>query len=419
MSSGGNEGTGGHEPPTEQGTRVPAVESTSPPNVRAFATIWVTLFLDLLGFGIVIPVLPFYATEHGASPAVVALLATTFSLAQFVMSPVLGRLSDMHGRRPIMLLSIAGSCASMLVLGFAGALWMVFLARLVSGICNANVSTANAYIADRVPPAERARYMGMMGSAIGMGFVFGPAVGGLLSTEDFPELPFFVAAGLAAINFGMAWWWLPESRAPQHAGPRRSVSPWSALLRLRELRGTAFGALAVVSFGFFIAFSAMESTFALLTEVRLNWTARDTGYCFSLVGACIAFSQAVLLMRLVRRFGEKRTLVFGMCVQALGLTVIGLSTVVPPMVIGAALLATGNGLVSPATSAMVSRLSSPEDQGLNLGVIQSVSALARIFGPAVAGLLFEHVAPGAPMFVGAFVVIAVLLVMSGRIETPK
>jgi DHA1 family tetracycline resistance protein-like MFS transporter len=398
------------------GDEVASTPAPPPVGMGAFATIWLALFLDLFGFGIVIPVLPFYATEHGASPAVVALLATTFSFAQFMMSPVLGRLSDVHGRRPIMLLSIAGSCMSMVVLGFAGALWMVFLARLVSGICNANVSTANAYIADRVPPADRARYMGAMGSAIGIGFVFGPAVGGLLSTESMPELPFFFAAGLAALNFLMAWMWLPESRAPQHAGPRRPVSPFYALARLKEVRGTALGALTLISFGFFIAFSAMEATFALLTEARLGWTARDTGYVFSLVGLSIAFSQAVLLNRLVHKFGEKVTLTIGIVIQAAGLLIIGLATVVPPMVVGAAVLAIGNGLVSPATSVICSRMSSAEDQGLNLGLIQSASALARIFGPAAAGLIFEHVAPGAPMFVGAFVVIAVFLYASPKLE---
>jgi MFS family permease len=214
----------------------------------------------------------------------------------------------------------------------------------------------------------------------------------------------------------MAWMWLPESRAPQRSGPSRPMSPFFALARLKEVRGTALGALTLISFGFFIAFSAMEATFALLTEVRLGWTARDTGYVFSLVGLSIAFSQAVLLNRLVRRYGEKTTLTIGIVIQAAGLCIIGFSTVVPPMVVGASVLAIGNGLVSPATSVMCSRMSSPEDQGMNLGLIQSASALARIFGPAAAGLIFEHVAPGAPMFVGAFVVIVVFLIASPRLE---
>lgn len=399
----------------------PALTSPLPPRASqfgrgAFATIWLTLFLDLFGFGIVIPVLPYYATTHGASPAVVALLATAFSFAQFVMSPVLGRLSDVHGRRPVMLLSVAGSCASMLVLGFAQTLWMVFLARFVSGMCNANVSTANAYIADRVDPSDRAKYMGMMGSAIGIGFVFGPAVGGLLSTDAWPQLPFFCAAGLAGINFVMAWLWLPESRAPQQAvAGRRIVSPLASLARLAGLRGTSLGALALVCFGFFIAFSAMESTFALLTEARLGWTARDVGYVFSFVGVCIAATQALLLQRLVGRFGEKRTLAIGICLQGVGLVTIGAATGGAMIVVGAGFLATGNGLVSPASSALVSRISSPDQQGLNLGIVQSASALARIIGPAVAGVLFDHVAPGAPMFVGASVALLVLVLAAPRI----
>lgn len=159
-----------------------------------------TLFLNLVAFGIVIPVLPFYAQHFGASPKLVTLLSTTFSLGSFLMSPVLGRLSDRFGRRPVMLISIAGSCISMVILGFAQTLGMVFLARVVSGISSANVSTAQAYVADRVEPAERARYMGMMGAAIGMGFVFGPAIGGLLSPPGHPELPFLCAAGLNALN---------------------------------------------------------------------------------------------------------------------------------------------------------------------------------------------------------------------------
>jgi len=386
----------------------------------AFATIWLTLFLDLLGFGIVIPVLPYYATEHGASPAVVTLLSTSFSLAQFVMAPVLGRISDRHGRRPVMLLSIAGSCASMLVLGFATTLWMVFLARLVSGTCNANVSTANAYIADRVAPRDRARYMGMMGSAIGMGFVFGPAIGGLLSTPGHPELPFLCAAVLAAVNWVMAWVWLPESVERKRASAATGgSSPWRSLGRLLDVRGTPLAALVMVSFGFFFAFSAMESTMALLTEARLGWDARHTGYMFSMVGACIVISQTVLLGRLVRRFGEKRTLVIGLVVQAVGLAGCAIAFTVVHMVVSAAFIAVGNGLVSPSTSAIVSRVSSAEDQGLNLGLVQSAAALSRIFGPALAGVLFEHISPGAPMAVAAVVVIGVVLLVAPRIRVER
>ncbi len=400
---------------------VPPTGSGEPPSqgvsAGAFATIWLALFLDLLAFGIIIPVLPFYATHHGASPAVVSLLSTTFSLSQFVMSPVLGRISDQYGRRPVMLVSIAGSCASMLVLGFAGALWMVFVARLVSGMCNANVSTANAYVADRVAPRERARYMGMMGSAIGMGFVFGPALGGLLSSADHPERPFLFAAALAAVNWVMAFFLLPESHRPGGAATtaRPAIAPWKAFGRLASVRGTPLAAMVVVAFGFFFAFAAMESTFALLTEARLGWDARHNGYIFSWIGVCLAASQAVILPRLVRRFGERRTLVIGLVVQGTGLVFTGLGGSVAAMVVAATCVACGNGLVSPSTSAIVSRVSTAEDQGLNLGIVQSASALARIVGPAIAGVLFEHVAHGAPMLLGAAIVALVAIFVAPRI----
>lgn len=390
-----------------------------PVPMGAFATIWLTLFLDLLGFGIVIPVLPYYASEHGASPALVTLLSTAFSLAQFVMSPVLGRLSDRHGRRPVMLLSIAGSCAAMLVLGFASALWMVFLARVVSGSCNANVSTANAYIADRVAPKDRARYMGMMGSAIGMGFVFGPAIGGLLSSDAWPELPFLCAAGLAFVNFLMALKWLPESVERKTVAPSGGrSSPLRALVRLLDVRGT-LATLVWVTFGFYLAFAAMESTMALLTEARLGWDARHTGYMFSLVGACIVISQTVLLGRSVRQFGEKRTLVIGLVVQAVGLAACATAFGAVHMVAGSAVIALGNGLVTPSTSAIVSRISSADEQGLNLGIVQSAAALSRIAGPALAGVLFEHVSPGAPMAVGAAIVLAVALLIAPRVSVDR
>ena len=235
--------------------------------IRAFATLFFTLFLDLVAFGIIIPVLPFYAEGFGASAQVVTLLSTAFSLAQFVASPVLGRISDRYGRRPVMLVSIGGGVASMVLLGLATSLWMVFMARVVNGFANANIATAHAYVADRVAPAKRAKYMGLMGAAIGLGFVFGPVIGGLLSTPGMPYLPFFIAAGLGALNWLMAWRWLPESHRPEKAtgAPAHGkTSTWATSLRV--LSGTPLGILAMINFAFFLTFSAMESTFALAPE---------------------------------------------------------------------------------------------------------------------------------------------------------
>jgi len=383
---------------------------------RALLTVWFTLFLDLVSFGIVIPVLPFYATHFGAAVWVVTLLSTGYSAAQFVMAPVLGRLSDRHGRRPVMLISIAGSVAAMLVLGFANALWMVFAARIISGMCNANVSTAHAYVADRVPPALRAKYMGMMGTAVGLGFIFGPSIGGLLSRPEQPELPFLVGAGLSAANWLMAFFWLPESHRPNRAaGPQ---APRPSLLQVvgdRTFWRTQLGVLVLVTFGFFVAFAAMESTFALFTAAVFDWTARENGKYFSLIGAVIVLVQGLVVGRAVASFGERRTLIMGLCSLSFGFAAASMATAGWMLPAVAVLIAGGNGLIMPSLNALISRNSTSETQGMNMGFTQSAGALGRILGPMMAGALFEAVSPATPMAtasaVAAVVAVASLLLI--------
>ncbi len=388
--------------------------------LAAFATLWLTLFFDLVGFGIIIPVLPFYASSFGASPQTVTLLSTTFSLAQFGAAPVLGRLSDRVGRRPVMLVSIAGSCISMLGLGFASARWMVVLARVVSGLCTANVSTAHAYVADRVAPVRRAKYMGLMGSAIGLGFVFGPAIGGLLSRPEHPELPFLVAAGVAGINWLMALVWLPESRRSEPQAP--APAPVAPISRSRAivnaLWGTALGWLVVVNLCFFVAFSAMESTYALLLEAVLGWGAQETGGVFTLLGVVIVITQGVLVGRLVAATGERNTLLVGLSLLIVAFCTLGLMSVAWVAVLGSALLACGNGLTTPTINALVSRASRAGEQGYNMGLAASAASLGRIVGPANAGVAFERLGPGVPMLVSAGVVAMAALVVLRWVRVP-
>ena len=404
---------------TTDSADVPVFEMESAARKKALFTVAFTLFLDLVAFGMILPVLPYYAESHGGSPAVVALLSTAFSFAQFLMSPVLGRLSDRRGRRPVMLISIAGSVASALVLGFASALWIVFVARLLSGASKANVSTAHAYVSDIVKPSQRARYMGLMGAALGMGFVFGPGIGGLLSTESMPTLPFFCAAGLNAINFVMAYKWLPETHFRRGEGDDKRRPGLSAALE--SMRGRAFGTLMLIVFVYFLAFAAMESTFALYSEAEFHWGARETGVFLTFVGLCIAFSQGVLVGKFVDRVGEAWTMSVGIIGLGLGLGLMGLlphlqewfgiplvgagGAVTLPAVgmfgIAGLLTAVGNGLMMAPSSALVSKTSTPEEVGFNMGIKESSSALARITGPVIAGSLFEIFDPGAPMIAGA------------------
>jgi multidrug resistance protein len=398
---------------------------------RALITVAFALFLDLMAFGMILPVLPYYAESHGASAAVVALLSTAFSLAQFIMAPVLGRWSDRYGRRPVMLISIGGSVVSALVLGFANALWVVFAARVFSGISKANVSTAHAYVSDIVEPSQRARYMGMMGAALGMGFVFGPAVGGLLSFESMPTLPFFAAAGLNVLNLIMAFVWLPESNLDRGEGQERRRKGLGPVLE--KMRGRAFGTLVIMTFVYFMAFAAMESTFALFTEHEFSWGPKETGMFLTLMGLAIAIAQGILVGRVVDRWGEARTLMAGITALACGLGLtgllphleawLGLQLVGPDggvtlVAVGlfaacAIGIALGNGLSMAPISALVSRTSEPHEVGFNMGVKESSSALARITGPVVAGTLFEVFEPSAPMLAGAAFCVLNLMLAAG------
>jgi DHA1 family tetracycline resistance protein-like MFS transporter len=397
---------------------------------RALSTVALTLFLDLAGFGIILPILPYYAESFDASETAVALLSTAFSAAQFVMAPVLGRLSDRHGRRPVMLLSIFGSIAAGLVLGFAHALWVVFAARVVAGCCKANVSTAHAYVADLIPPKERAKYMGMMGAAMGMGFVFGPAIGGLLTFDDMPALPFFVSAALSAVNLAMAAIWLPETHFPDRNRIARSDATKERLSigrRLRDtagrIQGTPMAWLVVIAFCFFVAFAGMESTLALFSGRMFGWGGRETGMFMTFIGVNMVFFQGFVVGRAVAKLGETTTLAIGLGMVAFGLATIGgidhIVRVVgfePNAADGGASLASltcyalggiavsgGNGMTSATISALVSRVSTPENQGMNMGVKESASALARVSGPAVAGPLFQHIEPGAPLMLGGLI----------------
>ncbi|MFO7563405.1 MAG: MFS transporter [Enhygromyxa sp.] len=416
---------------------------------RALATVAFTLFLDLAGFGIILPILPYYAESMHASETMVALLSTAFSAAQFLMSPVLGRISDRHGRRPVMLLSIAGSVLAALVLGFAHALWLVFVARIVAGSSKANVSTAHAYVADLIAPDQRAKYMGMMGAAMGLGFVFGPAIGGLLAVDALPELPFFVAAGLSLVNLIMAAIWLPEThfyRGPEagdESSERRAGASLVGLAALRRavagIRGTPMAWLATIAFCFYLSFAGMESTMALLSERLFGWGGRETGLFMTFIGVNMVVFQGLVVGRAVARFGESRVLALGLLMLAAGMSLLGsvdhltawfgvpLNTAdggasayaLAIYAAGGALMAGGNGLTGSALSALVSRISSAEEQGWNMGIKESASSLARVAGPTIAGPLFQHVDPGAPMLAGGLVALLnfkIALALRGRLR---
>jgi MFS transporter, DHA1 family, tetracycline resistance protein len=380
---------------------------------RAPLTIlFLTVFLDLVGFGIVIPLLPLYAELFGASPMAVVWLVAIYSLMQFVFAPWWGQLSDRVGRRPVLLVGLFGSALSYLVFGLAGSLLVLFVARALAGFMGANIGVAQAYVADVTAPEDRARGMGLIGAAFGLGFIFGPAIGGSLAHFG-PSVPFLAAGGLAFVNGLMAVRWLPESR-PRSVS--RTVSQPGLGARVEALRRFSAGRRGGALFGIFFlltfAFAALEATFSLWADRRWEFTPSGVAFLFAYIGVLITVVQGALVGPLVRRLGERRLAAYGAAALAIGLFAIPAAPSVAWLAVALAFLAFGQGTTIPAISAMISRAAAPEEQGRLLGVSQSLSALGRVLGPVYGGLAFAKVGIGAPYVGGGAVVLVALLVIS-------
>jgi multidrug resistance protein len=367
--------------------------------------IFLTVFIDLLGFGIIIPLLPFYAESFGANAFTVGLLGTTFSLMQFLFSPVWGRWSDRIGRKPIILIGLLGSCASYFTLAMADSLLLVFAARVIGGIAGANIPTAQAYIADITAPENRARGMGMVGAAFGLGFIFGPALGGVLSRIS-PATPMWFAAALCFLNAVAAWFLLPESRTVR--GHQEAPGRLDAFRR--AARNPQLVLLLVLYFVVIAAFSGFEATFALFSERRLGLTASTIGFVFAFIGVVLAVVQGVLVGRVVKRVGEARLIPIAIFVIALGIGLVPLAWTMPGLLLAVGVLAIGMGFNGPACSSMVSRLADPNDQGGILGLASSLASLGRVVGPAWGGFLFDRFGLSMPYVSGATIMLVAFAV---------
>jgi DHA1 family tetracycline resistance protein-like MFS transporter len=353
-------------------------------SVSPLVVIFVTVFIDLLGFGIIIPLLPFYAESFGASALAIGLLGTSFSLMQFLFSPIWGRWSDRIGRKPIILVGLMGSCLSYLALALATTLPLVFVARIIGGIAGANIPTAQAYIADVTTPENRARGMGMVGAAFGLGFIFGPAIGGVLSRIS-PETPMWFASALCLANFIAAWFLLPESRKANDT--TRNLGRMEAFRHARSKP-----ALLLVLTLFFLvtlAFSGFETTFAIFSEAKFGFTTSTIGFLFAFIGVVLAVVQGVLVGKVVKIIGEKRLIPLAIGAIAVGIGMVPLAWSVPGLLVALGVLAVGMGFNGPSLTAMVSKLSDPDDQGGNLGLASSIASLGRVVGPVWGGYLYD------------------------------
>jgi DHA1 family tetracycline resistance protein-like MFS transporter len=352
--------------------------------------IFLTIFIDLVGFGIVIPLLTFYGEEFNATPLDIGLLVSSYSLMQFGFSPVWGMLSDRFGRRPILFLTILGTSVGYLVLGLATSLWMVYLGRIVSGIAGGNLSTAQAYIADVTTRENRARGMGLFGMAFGLGFIIGPALAGVLSKFGM-HVPFMFAAGLSFANAALVYFILPESLDPDR---ERRKGPGRLAQMLSSIKNPV---LVKISLDFFLvvtAFSMMTTAFAYYTMVKFGYDAEKTGYLLGFVGLIAALVQGGAFGPLAKRFGEVPLIIAGCVILTASLVAVPFISAstggLPVLLIGIAAFAIGNSISSPALTSLASKSANDAEQGQALGILQSFASLARVIGPLLCGLLLNN-----------------------------
>ena len=366
--------------------------------------LFLIVFIDLVGFGLVIPLLPFYAARFAASPLQMTMLFATFSLMSMVTGPLWGGLSDRVGRRPVLMASMAAAALAYIGLAFASGLWMVFAARAFAGACAGNIAAAQAYIADVTTPDKRAKGMGMIGAAFGLGFIIGPVLGGIVAGNDLAtadlQTPGLIAAALSLTACLGVILFLPESRSPGRTrGPRgRIAAAREALAR------PVLGRLLAVFFLVILAFSGMETTFAWWAIAQFGWGPRPIGFVFFYVGLLSALMQGVLIGKLTGRFGEERLMLGGLALIGLGLLVLPLARGVPLLGVALTALALGMGAMQPSLNSLISRRAGGEGQGEVMGVAQSVASLSRVLGPLIAGSMFSEFGRGSPYLWGAVLV---------------
>lgn len=375
--------------------------------------LFLAVFIDLLGFGIVVPLLSFYAQTYGASGLMLGAILASFSLMQFFFAPIWGRLSDRIGRRPVIIGALCGNVIGYGIFAFSESIPMLMLARIVSGICAANIATAQAYVADSTTPENRSKGMGLIGAAFGLGFIFGPPTGGILADLGMSHgmhgnfLPGLLAATLSGTAALIAIFKLPESWKPSLAAPRRRRPPqfdreiWQIILRDRRL-SLAIAALALL----ILSFAALEPTVVLHGRARFGFSPKQLGYFFGFMGIVVALIQGGVIGRVTRRFGDPGTALIGGTSTLIGLVIVPWIYSVPLLFGVAFFLAIGQGFCYPAINAHVSKVAPEDQRGSVLGLSSAMGSLARVIGPMMAGVLFDYFG-SAGSFYGQAVCVAV------------
>ena len=403
---------------------------------RRLVTVFIIVFVDLLGFGLILPLLPFYADAYGATPFLVGLLAASYAAAQFIGAPVLGRLSDRYGRRPVLLISIAGTVVGFMLLGLAEPLGralagdssaattnaiilaILFISRILDGVTGGNISVAQAYITDITDEENRARGLGLIGAAFGLGFIFGPALGGALSAGGRYAVPAFVAAGIATLNWFAVLFWLPESLTDEIKA-ELAKQPAKAIFSLRELlqamRRPRFGPLLNIRFFYGLAFATFTGVFALYAQYQLGLDSTGTGYVLAYVGLLSVLVQGVAIGRLTKRFPENRLIFGAVTVLAFSLLAWALAPNVLLLLVVLAPLAFASGMLNTVINSSITKSVYPEEVGGALGVAASIESLTRVIGPAAGGFLLGALGSWAPGVAGAIIIAGVVVYVWRRL----
>ncbi len=383
-------------------------------NKRSLITIFLVVFIDLLGFGLILPLLPYIAERFEASPLQIGLLTAVYSFFQLVASPILGRLSDRYGRKKLLIISQLGSAFGYLLLGLAGNLPLLFLSRIIDGITGGNISIAQAYIADVTTKKNRAQGMGLMGAAFGLGFIFGPAIGGALSKISY-STPAYFATAVSLLTVLTTIFFLKETVNTKAAikSPRTkfSLDEFKRVLSLYPI-----GLLIVVFFLTNASFSTMQGTFALWTQETFNFAPVNNGWLFTYIGVLAVLFQLRLLPFVTKKFHEKTILLWSLVFMAIGMFLIPLSFSPDFLYVALFFMPLGQALAMPTVQAMATENVPPEEYGETLGVMQAAGSFGRIVGPIIGGEMFQVMGKDSAFYFAGAILIFTLVYLKYKLK---
>lgn len=384
--------------------------------------IFLIVFTNFLGFGIILPLLPYYVESLGAGVIAIGLLSATYSLFQLLAAPILGELSDKVGRRPILIFSLAGTTISFILLGLAKSLPLLFISRIIDGASGGNISTAQAYVADITSKENRTQGMGFLMAALSLGFILGPATGGLLSRFGY-SVPAYVAAGVSLIATVLTYFYLPESiKEKKILGilPQKKRRAFFSFKEIYEvLTHPNVGIVVTISFFMMLAFSLLQGTFALFTEHTLHLSAEQNGYLFAYLGLVGIIIQLFLLKRIIRLIPENKIVVIGILMMAISLLLVAFGGNIPFLLVAITLLAFANGISNPILAGLVSKLSPDDEQGNIMGISQSVGSIARMIGPIVGTIIYAELGAQSPYLFGAITLILTAIFAARYLKDPS